>query len=225
MSVTGDNDPKAHRRHAARLANRYRESGDPSGWFEEFYEWASGAEDMVPWADLVPHPLLVDWLASQSSGDFESVAVVGCGLGHDAEAMPKFARSVWAFDVSSTCIEWARRLHPDSLVEYEVADLYSLPTKRLGVFDLVVEVYTLQALPPEHRPAAIKAMADLICAGGQLVVVTRWRRPEDELGPVPWPLLQSEIDLFGDHGLVEEERTESEPGEAIRSVWRKPLGD
>lgn len=219
MADRDESDPKAHRRHAARLANRAREAGDPSGWFEEFYAWAAGEEALVPWADLEPHPLVMEWLAKKDS--LGAVAVVGCGLGHDAEAVATQAESVWAFDVSPTSIEWARRLHPDSLVDYEVADMYEPPTKRLGQFDTVLEVYTLQAVPPEMREGAMRGMVDLVAPGGELVVVTRWRRPEDELGAVPWPLLLSEVDRFAAFGLVEIERTESAPGEAIRSVWHR----
>lgn len=206
-------DPLHHRKHAARLANAARDEGFGDGWFEPLYQWAEGTEDLVPWADLAPHPLLVEWVGAERFG---SVAVVGCGLGDDAEFLAARADSVWAFDVSPTAIDWARRRFPASIVEYEVASVFELPSRR---FDLVVEIYTLQALPPESRPAAIRGIASLV--GSELVVVSRWRTPDMELAAVPWPLLEAEFALFDAEGLRVVEDKRSEPGEAKRLVLRR----
>lgn len=209
-------DPLQHRKHAARLANRAREAGEPSSWFEPLYQWAAGDPAQVPWADLEPHPLLVPWRGDRN---YRDAVVVGCGLGDDAEWVAKHVDSVWAFDVSPTAIEWAKTRFPESSVHYEVADLFNLPARQ---FDLVVEVYTLQALSPESRPAAIRATAELVAPGGELWIVTRLREPEAELGPVPWPLLREELDLFKASGLVE--RTDAAPdpsGEPTISVWTR----
>ncbi len=211
-------DPQEHRKTAARMANQAREAGEPSGWFEPFYQWATQQEAKVPWADLAPHELLLPWLDGRSLG---AVAVVGCGLGDDAEAIAPQAETVWAFDVSPTAIEWARRRFPESKVSYEVANVYSLDESRMGKFDAVVEIYTIQALPPESRGEAWQNICGLAAPGGELVVITRWRRPEDALGAVPWPLLLSELDSLAQFGMEEVSRTESEPGQAIRSVWRR----
>ena len=47
----------------------------------------------------------------------------------------------------------ARERYPDTAVEYRVADLLDLPADLVGAFDLVIEVSTVQALPPELRTA------------------------------------------------------------------------
>ena len=209
-------DPLEHRKTAARMANQARESG--ADWFEAFYQWTGGEEEKVPWADLMPHPLLDEWLNGKSLG---AVAVVGCGLGDDAEAIAERANSVWAFDVSETAVQWAKRRYPESTVEYGVADLFNLPEDRKGIYGTVVEIYTLQALPPERRPEAFAALTSLLLPQGELVVITRWRNPETELGPVPWPLLMTEFDEIDALGLERIEQTEAEEGQAIRLVWRK----
>lgn len=210
-------DPLEHRKTAARMANRARESG--SDWFEEFYQWTGGDEVKVPWADLEPHPLLVEWLNGRRLG---SAAIVGCGLGDDAEAASRHADSVWAFDVSETAVEWAQRRFPDSSVVYETSDLFRLPAERRFAFSTVIEIYTLQALPPERRQAALESLASLVSTAGELVIITRWREPEAELGPVPWPLLMSELDELDRLGLTRTEQTSEPAGQAIRLVWRKP---
>ncbi len=200
------------------MANRAREAGTPSAWFEEFYQWAGDDAGQVPWADGAPHPLFEEWLSTRQLG---KVAVIGCGLGDDAERLVAQSEEVWAFDVSRTAVEWARKRFPNTTVRYEEADLFNLPANETNTYDQVIEIYTLQALPPESREAARTALASLLAPGGELVIITRWRRPEDELGPVPWPLLKAELEAFKDLGLQETERTESEPGTPIRSVWQR----
>jgi SAM-dependent methyltransferase len=193
-------DPLAHRKHAARLANQAREAGTPSAWFEELYQWAQGDESQVPWADLEPHPLLTEWVDS-NEGTYKNAAIVGCGLGDDAELVAGFCEHIWAFDVSPTSIEWAEKRWPETKVNYEAADLFNLAPEQHQKYDLVVEIYTLQALAPESRIAAVEAVANLLKPGGTLVVITRTRNPEEELGPVPWPLLESELEWFESAGL------------------------
>lgn len=200
------------------MANRAREAGQPSGWFEEFYQWTAGDLGKVPWADLAPHPLLSELPLAPGMGP---VAVVGAGLGDDAEWLSGFSADVWAFDVSTTAVRWAQERFPESAVQYEAADLFRLPAAELGRHALVVEIYTLQALPPEVRPQAAEALASLLAPGGELVVITRWREPETELGPVPWPLTFEELALFASLGLQEKERTVAPEGDPIRSVWRR----
>lgn len=216
MSETPSNE---HRKHAARLANQARAAQTPSAWFEPFYAWTQGESALVPWADLAPHPLLTPF---QPDHHYAKVAVVGCGLGDDAHFIAPRSQSVWAFDVAPTAIEWAQSRFPDPKITFEVADLFALPTARLGTFDLVIEIFTLQALPPESRPAASAALASLLAPGGQLVIITRTRAPEDELGPVPWPLLPEELDHFRTLGLIEEERTPAPNSNEVRNVWRRP---
>ena len=48
---------------------------------------------------------------------------------------------VVAFDSSPTAVEWARSRHPDTAVDWQVADLFAPPSDWLGSFDLVVDVH------------------------------------------------------------------------------------
>jgi hypothetical protein len=90
-------------------------------------------------------------------------------------------------------------------VDYRVADLLELPSDLIGAFDLVLEVFTVQALPPSVRPAASRGVRSLLAPGGDLIVV-EVVRPDDQSpmsGP-PWLLDREAMTSFAadDVGLV-----------------------
>lgn len=58
------------------------------------------------------------------------------------------------------------------------------------------EAYTLQVLPPELRPPAIRSIADCLAPGGTLLVIARARESADEPGTMPWPLLKNDLTGF-----------------------------
>ena len=193
------------RERARRMARESIERGDPTGWFEALYAEAGGDEGAVPWADEVPNPHLVGWLERAGPRPPRSRAlVVGCGLGDDAEELARRGFAVVAFDVSPTAVGWCRRRFPGSRVEYTVADVLAPPHAWERAFDLVVEIYTLQALPPGPREAAIGRIAATVAPGGTLLVLARGREPEEDPGSMPWPLTRAELAGFADHGLREE---------------------
>ncbi|MEX2111989.1 MAG: class I SAM-dependent methyltransferase [Pirellulales bacterium] len=186
---------------ARRLARESLERGDATGWFDALYSAAQGDPSVVPWADQTANPNLLDWLAQRPHEDGRRALVVGCGLGDDAEALSERGYRVTAFDVSPTAIGWCRRRFPQSNVNYEVADALSLPAAWRRSFDLIVEIYTLQTLPPELRATAISQLASCLAPGGTLLVVARARDVADEQGTMPWPLTRAELDQFVTHGL------------------------
>lgn len=201
---------------ADRLAAASLAAGSPTAWFDRL--WASGRDGEVtmPWDSREPHPLLAQWGADQAAPEGRAV-VVGCGLGADAEFVAGLGYRTTAFDISPTAVDLARRRYPGSPVEYRSADLLQLPAEWSGHFDLVVDVYTVQALPLGIRAAATAALAQLVAPGGTLVAVMAGRDsdspPED--GP-PWPLSEAEINAFANHGLstvlVERLELGSRPG-------------
>jgi SAM-dependent methyltransferase len=175
--------------------------GEPTAWFDALYREAGDDATRVPWADLAPNPALVAWTAGPAALEGAKTAVVvGCGLGHDAEFLAALGLDMTAFDVSPAAISWCKRLHPTTRVHYEVGDLFALPAAWRGRFDLVVEVYTLQALPSRVRADAAAAVRSLLAPRGRLFVFARMRDdgpaapPFDEstAGP-PWPLGRREL--------------------------------
>lgn len=197
----------ADREEVRRLARESLARGDATGWFEQLYRLAGHDFARIPWADLVPNPQLVSWLASPAARAAASAGgaciVVGCGLGDDAEALAAAGFAVVAFDVSPTAIEVCRRRFPGSRVDYVVADLLDPPAAWHGRFALVVEAYTLQVLPPPARTLALQSLPRLVAPGGRLLVVCRAREPEEPEGRLPWPITRAELDALREHGVEE----------------------
>ena len=194
---------------------------EATAWFERLYADAEAGRTEVPWAFGVPNPLLVDWAeGSELAGDGAPALVVGCGYGYDAEYVAGRGFSTSAFDISPSAIRGALQRFPSSSVAYSAADLFSLPAAWQQAFALVVEIFTVQALPVRLRPAAAAAVADTVAPGGRLLVVARVREDDSpapaEDGP-PWPLSRAELDLFG-LGLEQLERIPRPDG--VGSWWR-----
>ncbi len=122
--------------------------GDHVGWFEELYAAAESGSAVVPWADLHVNPQLSSWNLLDTAR-ISSALVVGCGLGDDAEWLAAQGFAVTAFDISATAIVACRRRFPHSSVDYVQTSLLSPPAEWIAdPFDLVVESYTIQVLPP-----------------------------------------------------------------------------
>src|SRR5690606_16467942 len=184
------------------LADQFASGGDPTGWFEELYREAAGDNEKIPWADLEPNRFFKAWAEKSGlRGDGRKALVVGCGLGDDAVYLDDMGFDVTAFDISPTAIKWAKKLHADRNIRFEVMDLfqpfrgwlYTSPPaaaggteNRGGGFDFVLEVYTIQPLPLEMRERVIDSIAAFVGPGGELVVVTRGREEDEEVVKVPW---------------------------------------
>jgi SAM-dependent methyltransferase len=196
---------------ARRIATESGGGADPTAWFERLYAAAAEGETVVPWDRGAPHPLVAEW-AEGVSGDGRRALVVGAGFGADAELLSGLGFDTVAFDIAPTAVRAARERVPGSAVDYRVADLLDPPAEWRGGFDLVVEVFTVQALPDEVRPRAIANVGELVAPGGTLLVVAAAREERD--GPVagpPWPLTGAEVDAFAAPGL-RRERVERSDG-------------
>lgn len=182
------------REAARRLAQESLDRGDPTGWFDALYAQANHDPQQIPWADLRANPKLTAWLDRQQPPPHRARAlIVGCGLGDDAEELAKRGYQVTAFDISPTAIAWCHRRFANSTVDYQIADALQLPTAWRGQFDLIVEIYTLQALPPEPRAVAAGGIAGCLAAGGKLLVIARGRDAQDDPGAIPWPLTKDDF--------------------------------
>jgi SAM-dependent methyltransferase len=214
------------RRVARALAHDAISAGEPLRWFEDLYRAAETDGVTVPWADLTVNPHLANWtrLAGLPSG---RALVVGCGYGDDAEWLSRQGWDVIAFDIAETAIERARARFPGSPVHYVVADLLQVPGEWTAHrFDLVVEAYTIQVLPPGsgERAAGIRALGDI--TGQTLLLIARGREPGDDSGTMPWPVVKSELDALRDLGLHEiefEDYTDNEipPTRRFRITYQR----
>jgi pimeloyl-ACP methyl ester carboxylesterase len=220
-------------RQADRLADRALDLDDPTAWFDRLYRAASAGEVDMPWDSDEPNPLLVGWARSHAqerardrTSDLAGprALVVGTGLGRDAEFVASLGFRTTAFDVSPTAIANARERYPQSAVDYHVANLLDPPAKWTRAFDLVVEIYTIQAMPRSVRDQAIANVAGFIAAGGTLLVIQAYAEAPDEHGP-PWPPTRDEIDAIAGGGLnaIRVEVVDSPSGRRWRAEFVRPV--
>lgn len=188
---------------ADRLAERSLATGDATGWFDRLYRAGAAGEVSMPWDREGPNGALAQWAQGRRLvARGEPAIVVGCGLGADAEFAASLGYETTAFDVSETAVQLARDRVPDSPVDYTVADLFALPEEWRHSFALVVEVFTVQALPPGLRAQATAAVASLVAPGGTLVVVYSIADGSEAAGAgPPWLLTRAEVEAFARDGL------------------------
>src|SRR5262249_20854486 len=147
------------RTRARQLANEYVEQGKPTEWFEVLYAEAETGTSSVPWADLKPNPNLVEWLTQHDSIDKGRALKIGCGYGDDAEELARRGYRTIGFDIAPTAISVCRKRFANSPASFVVADLFDCPEGWHHAFQLVIESYTLQVLPPDIRSRAIEKIA------------------------------------------------------------------
>ncbi|GAA5152030.1 methyltransferase domain-containing protein [Nocardioides marinquilinus] len=202
-------------------------SGDPTAWFDRLYAEGAAGEVGMPWERDEPQaqfaPWFEAWLARHGGdGRGRRAVVVGCGLGADAEHLAAHGFETVGFDVAPTAIEQAKARHAGSTVEYRVADLLDLDPGLVGRFDLVVEIFTLQALPNPPRAQAAAAIASLLAPGGTLVLVAfrDTGLPAPELPP--YPLTESDLLLVETGGVVLTATAEVADGERWLVTYERP---
>ncbi|SFS14461.1 Thiopurine S-methyltransferase (TPMT) [Agrococcus baldri] len=213
-------EPRSWQSETARLGNA--DPTEPTAWFERLWAAADHGDITMPWERDAPHPALASWMGAPDPGTASGAAVVvGCGLGADAEHLSRLGYTTTAFDISPTAVAAARDRRHGSAVTYAVGDLLDLPNEWIGAFDLVVEIYTVQAVHPSVRKELTAGVRALVAPGGSLLVVQAIAEREGEGGP-PWPLHRQEIEAFGQGGLtavsVEEFAAPDSPSRL--GVWR-----
>jgi SAM-dependent methyltransferase len=130
--------------------------------------------------------------------------VVGCGYGDDAAFLARAGAVVTAFDVAPSAVAAAQQRFSDLDISWRVGDATAPDPGWHHAFDLVVEIFTLQVLPPDLRARAGAALGSCVAPGGRLFVYCRARDDEDAPGSMPWPLTADEVQSLAGGGLVME---------------------
>lgn len=172
-------------------------------------------------------PPLVAWLAGPEAPPAgRRVAVLGCGYGHDALLFARAGHVVTGFDFSATALAAAReRAQADGVAaRFEEADVFTLPARFAGSFDLVVEHTCFCAIDPARREAYVAVVRDILAPGGELVgLFYAHGRP----GGPPFSTSRDEVDrLFRPHFAIRclEPATNSDArrdGQELFAVLRK----
>lgn len=192
----------------------------PNDWFETLYATSNTNGNGIPWANMAPHPIFKNWLDNTSSPKSTKTAlVIGCGLGDDAIALEEKGYVVTAFDVSDSAIELCKKRFPNSNVTFLKADLITGIPEWHKNFDFVLEIFTIQALPPKYESTLIENIADFVAKNGELILVTEVQNEDRnfENGP-PWLLNTNYIEKFEKLGLQKRFQSieqEAEMGDAL----------
>ncbi len=189
------------RQQTAKLQQAAYARGDRSAWHDEAYQ--EMGQD-APWVELTPNPYLVAWVEAQPAGALEDkrVLIVGCGYGDDADFLARQGSIVKAFDISPTAIAEARKRFP-ARVSFEQTDLFNPPTDWRASFDFVFEAYTLQVLPEDLQPEAMRRIASFVAPAGTLLIATRGREPHEQARGFHTPLTKKGLKIFTQAGLRE----------------------
>ena len=208
---------------ADELATEAIGAGEPTAWFDRLYAEGLAGEISVPWDRDDPNPQLAEWAEGVGlDGAGLSAVVVGCGLGADAEFVAARGFATTGFDIAPAAIEEVRRRRPETTVDYRVEDLLALSPDLVGRFDLVIEIFTLQALPDPPRQQAAEAVVGLVRPGGRLVAVAfrdDGAAPADQ-GP-PFPLGRGFMESLGS-GVLEGTRLDERPGPRWLAEYHRP---
>lgn len=175
----------------------------PTDWFEPLYARSGTHGQGVPWANMKTHPAFHNWLGRHPlDGSGKSALVVGCGMGDDAIELESLGFAVTAFDVSQTAIAYCKKRFPDSKVNFVQADLFAPHPDWIRRFDFVLEIYTIQALPPKYEEEVIRNIAEFVAPDGELLVIANvdTQARTIEKGP-PWLLTPDHIDAIALHGF------------------------
>jgi SAM-dependent methyltransferase len=218
---------------ADELGTKAVSDGEPTRWYDELWSAAGRGEVSLPWDHTDPHPVLADWVADRvaENGDGDGggrrAVVVGCGLGADSEHLARHGWRTTAFDISPAAVGAVRDRYPDSPVDYREGDLLDLTGDSAdlqGAFDLVVEIYTLQALHPSLRERAVAGVHGLMAPGGTALVVQVVRRDDEQVtAEPPWTLTRAEMEAVAGDDVRLESLDEVLPPGRVNPLWRMLL--
>jgi SAM-dependent methyltransferase len=186
---------------ASDLGVRAVADGDPTRWYDELWSAAGRGDVPLPWDHTDPSDVLRAYVDAHP-GEGRTAVVVGCGLGADSEHLAAHGWTTTAFDISPAAVAAVRERYPGSPVDYRVADLLDLPDDLVGAFDLVVEIFTVQALHPSVRGRAVAGVRRLLAPGGTALVVQFVRLDDEERTPdPPWLLTRAEVEELAGDGV------------------------
>jgi SAM-dependent methyltransferase len=151
----------------------------------------------MPWEKGEPAPGLVDFLAAHPALPRTTVAVPGCGTGHDVRAWARAGFKTWGFDLAPSAIRLSEEKTKAAglAASFALADFLAAPPPR--PFDWLFEHTLFCAIPPARRDDYVQAGLRWLQPGGQFLAVHYMIR--DEQGP-PFGVTQQELmERFSPH--------------------------
>lgn len=182
----------------------FDENTHPTNWFEDIYKNSDIEGSGVPWANMQIHPYFRDWLKeNELTGEGKKALVPGCGLGDDCIELESRGFEVTAFDVSLSAIELAQKRFPQCKTTFLEADLFNPPKQWNQSFDFVLEVFTIQSLPPQYEQEIIKTIASFVAPQGKILIIAGVKNePRNITDGPPWLLTDNYLEHFKNAGLT-----------------------
>lgn len=166
-------------------------SGGSTNW-EERYQTGD-----MPWEKGGPSPGLVDFLAANSGLTRGSVAVPGCGTGHDVRIWCRAGFDAHGFDLAPSAIRLCRERTAAEGLQAGFAQADFLEAAPPRSFDWLFEHTLFCAIDPARRDDYVQAVLRWLAPGGQFLAVHYMIR--DVEGP-PFGVTQEELmDRFLPH--------------------------
>ncbi len=144
----------------------------------------------MPWEKGGPAPGLVDFLAAHPDLPRGSVAVPGCGTGHDVRAWAGAGFAAHGFDVAPSAIRQSveRTASAGLQASFALCDFLTEPAPQS--FDWLFEHTLFCAIDPPRREEYMRAVTRWLKPGGQFLAVHYMIR--DKEGP-PFGVTQEEL--------------------------------
>lgn len=132
----------------------------------------------------------VELIASFVRCPAPSIVEIGAGTGMFSAAMARWIEgsSVLAVDPSEAMLAEARRHHPHPAVRYVLGSAEAVPAPD-DAFDMAFLSRVIHHLP--DRALAVRELARILRAGGQVIVRTTFRERLDARVYAYWPLLRT----------------------------------
>jgi cyclopropane fatty-acyl-phospholipid synthase-like methyltransferase len=151
----------------------------------------------MPWEKGEASPGLVDFLKEQSALPRGTVAVPGCGTGHDVRAWAKAGFQAFGFDLAPSAVRLAREKTEAAGLQAEFSQVNFLEDAPPLQFDWLFEHTLFCAIDPSKREDYQKAVLKWLKPTGQFLAVHYMIC--DREGP-PFGTTQEELmTRFGSH--------------------------
>ena len=155
---------------------------------QEYWEQRYQTKDMT-WEKGAPSPGLVDFLAAHPELPRGTVAVPGCGTGHDVRAFAQAGFAACGIDLAPSAIALAKERTQAAgwQATFELSDF--LRDEPPNLFDWIFEHTLFCAIQPPERDAYVRAVLRWLKPGGTYLAVNYFDCGPD--GP-PWPTNRAE---------------------------------
>ena len=149
------------------------------------YDWEAHYQSGdMPWEKGEPSPGLVDFLAAHPELPRGTVAVPGCGTGHDARAWARAGFEAWGFDLAPSAVRLAEARTAEAGLEARFTRGDFLADAPPQQFDWLFEHTLFCAIEPKRRDDYVRA-------------VLRWLKPDGQILAVHYMLREGEGPPFG----------------------------